>query len=199
MRHPRPTTNRTLLALSGLVLLGFGGTALLGGLDLARQWHFPDAWPWTRPHQVLVPAADRTRWSDESWWWPVVIAFLVLVWLLALWWLIAQLRSRRLHHILVDTHDGESAQLRGRALEQALATDAASLPGVDHVTTRLTGRRTRPRARLTLRLAAHADPSDALRRLAQEALPHAGQAAGTERLPAKIRLRATRHRAERVQ
>ncbi|MHA4820056.1 alkaline shock response membrane anchor protein AmaP [Streptomyces aculeolatus] len=198
MRQARLIVNRVLLGACGLVLLGFGGTALLGGLDLLRRWHFPSAWPWDRPQQVLLSEADRTRWRDQGWWWPVVIAALSVILLLTLWWLLAQVRRRRLSDVLVDTHDGETAQVNGRALEDALSAEAGSLPGVDRAATRLLGRRTHPRTWLSLRLAPHADPARTVALIADEAVPHARDAVGTDQLPTEIRLRATSHRADRV-
>ncbi|MEO3764187.1 alkaline shock response membrane anchor protein AmaP [Streptomyces sp. B8F3] len=198
MRQARLIVNRLLLGACGLVLFGFGGTALLGGLDLLHRWHFPDAWPWDRPQQVLLSNSDRTRWRDEGWWWPVVIAALAVILLLTLWWLLAQVRRRRLNQVLVDTQNGETAQVRGRALEDALSAEAGSFPGVDRATTRLVGRRTHPRTWLSLRLAPHADPARTVVRLAEEALPHARDAVGADQLPTEVRLRATSHRAGRV-
>lgn len=198
MRQARPVVNRSLLGAGGLVLLGFGGTALLGGLDLPRRWHFPHGWPWTRPTDVLLSDHNRTRWRDQGWWWPVVIAALTIILLLALWWLLAQLRRRRLREVLVDTEDGRCAHLRGRVLENALSAEVLSCPGVDRATTRLTGRRTHPSTWLSLRLAPHADPSQAIAHLAREALPHAREAVGAQQLPTEVRLRAKPHRANRV-
>ena len=61
--------------------------------------------------------------------------------LLALWWLLAQLRSHRLAEVLVDSGDGEGALLRGRALEDVLAAEAEALDGVRPGRVLLTGRR----------------------------------------------------------
>lgn len=94
----RTTTNRSLLALVGLILLGGGLLVLFAGFDLYRRLDVapPAAWPLTGPDDVLLGSADRLRWSDQGWWWwPAVIAALVLTVLLALWWLFAQLRRRR--------------------------------------------------------------------------------------------------------
>jgi hypothetical protein len=117
---------------------------------------------------------------------------------LLLWWLLAQLRTRRLGEVLVDSGDGAGALLRGRALEEALGTEAASLDGVDRAQVRLTGRRTAPQARLAVSLGPAAAPAEALHRLTAEALAHARGSAGLARFPAEIRFRATRHGPQRV-
>lgn len=192
MRQVRRTANRVLLGLAGVLLLGAGGLVLLGGLGL------PVGCPWSRADSVLLPAHRRTRWTDQGWWWPVVIAALAVLVLLMLWWLLAQLRRRRLNEILVDTGDGEGALLRGRALEGVLTAETESLGGVDRAGVLLTGRRTEPRVHAVLALAPHADPGTVVLRLSDETVAHARTSAGLDHLPAEVRLRAVKHRAERV-
>ncbi|NSC20948.1 alkaline shock response membrane anchor protein AmaP [Streptomyces albus subsp. chlorinus] len=194
------TVNRVLTALIGLVLLALGLAVLFAGADLPHRWKvsMPADWPWTRPGDVVLSRADRTRWSDEGWWWPAIIAALAVLLLLTLWWLLAQLRSHRLTEALIDSKDGEGARLRGRALEDVIAAEAEAQPGVDSARVVLTGRRQHPRARVGLVLAAHAQPGQTLRLLRREALAHAETSAGLDALPAEVRLRAARHRAERV-
>ncbi|UQA96183.1 alkaline shock response membrane anchor protein AmaP [Streptomyces halobius] len=200
MRQVLRTVNRVLLGLTGVVLVGTGGTVLFGGLDLAARWHLglPEDWPWTRPDDVLLSEENRTRWTDTGWWWPTVIAALAVLVLLLLWWLLAQLRRHRLNEILVDSGDGEGALMRGRALEAVLAAETEALEGVDRAGVQLTGRRTQPRVRAVLTLVPHADPGTVLLRLADESVAHARASAGLDRLPADVRLRAVGHRAERV-
>ncbi|WP_405781856.1 alkaline shock response membrane anchor protein AmaP [Streptomyces sp. NBC_00859] len=188
------TVNRVLLALAGLVLLALGGAVLAAGLNLS----VPSWWPWNGPHDVLLSTARRTKWRGEGWWWPVVIAALAVILLLALWWLLSQLRRSRLSEVLVDSGDGHGARLRGRALENVMAAEAESLHGVDRAAARLTGRRTAPGARVGLVLAAHAQPLSALSELTAGALAHARESAGFAKLPAEVRLRAAKHRAQRV-
>ncbi|WP_369356236.1 alkaline shock response membrane anchor protein AmaP [Streptomyces sp. cg2] len=200
MRTAHASVNRALLGLVGVLLLGAGGLVLLGGLDLPARLHLdlPSGWPWARPDDVLLPAADRTRFTGRGWWWPAVIAGLAVLVLLLLWWLLAQLRRRRLGTVLVDTGDGAGATVRGRALEDVLAAGAAAVDGVDRAAAVLTGRRTAPQVRALLVLAPHADPGTVVLRLSETALTDARTSAGLECLPAEVRLRAVRHRPERV-
>ncbi|MEU6116210.1 alkaline shock response membrane anchor protein AmaP [Streptomyces sp. NPDC047117] len=200
MRQVRRTVNRVLLGLTGLVLLGTGGTVLFAGLALPEKWHagLPDGWPWDAPRDVLLRTADRTRWTGEGWWWPAVLAALAVLVLLALWWLLVQFRNRRLREVLVDTGDGEGALLRGRALEDVLAAEAESADGVHRAVVRLTGRRREPHVRVRLLLEPHADPAGAVHLLGTRAVAGAREATGLAELPAEVRLRAVRHRAERV-
>ena len=188
------TVNRLVVGLVGLILVVVGGSVLAVGLGA----HPPSWWIHDGRHDVLLSRADRYRWRDEGWWWPVVIAVLAVCVLLALWWLVAQLRRHRLSEVLVDTGDGEGALLRGRALEGVLVSEAESLDGVERAGAVLTGRRSTPRVRAGLVLQPHAEPGAALQQFSEEALGHARDSAGLAALPAEVRLRAVKHRAERV-
>ncbi|MFE4794938.1 alkaline shock response membrane anchor protein AmaP [Streptomyces sp. NPDC056708] len=188
------TVNRVLLGLAGLVLICGGGAVLAAGLGLS----VPSWWPWYGKGDVLLSVADRDRWRGEGWWWPTVIAVLAVAVVLALWWLLAQPRRARLAEVLVESGDGEGALLRGRALEGVLADEAGALDGVARAQVVLTGRRSSPHARIRLLMEPHAAPDEALGRLTDEALAHARDSAGLAQLPAEVRLRAVKHRAERV-
>ncbi|MEU5598990.1 alkaline shock response membrane anchor protein AmaP [Streptomyces sp. NPDC020298] len=188
------TVNRTLLGLIGLLLAALGGAVLAVGLGVRP----PHWWIHVGRHDVLLSDAERTHWRDAGWWWPAVIAALALLVLLALWWLTAVLRRRRLAEVRVDTGDGAGALLRGRALEGVLAADAGRQEGVAHTRLLLTGRRTAPRARVWLQLEPDVDPGTVLHYLTAQALTHARESAGLAKLPAEVRLRAVKHKAERV-
>ncbi|WP_016907252.1 alkaline shock response membrane anchor protein AmaP [Streptomyces xiaopingdaonensis] len=202
--------NRVVVGVIGLVLLVLGLGALVGGFDLPYRWGFsmPSWWPWRVGGDAVLSEQDRTRWTGEGWWWPVVFAVLALLVVLSLWWLLAQLRQHRLKEVLVETPGAEgetgpaaersAALLRGRALERVLAADAEELPGVDRARAVLLGKRRRPRVRVGLTLAAHAEPGPEMVRLRTGALTRARTSAGLEELPAEVRLRSSKHRAERV-
>lgn len=188
------TVNRVLLGVTGLILLAVGGTTLAIGLGA----HSPSWWVHRGRHDVLLTAAERTRWRGDSWWWPGVLGTLAVLVLLALWWLTANLRRRRLGEVLVDTGDGESAVLRGSALEHVLATESARLEGVAHARVHLTGRRHAPETRVQLQVEPHTDPGQALHHFTTETLTHARDSVALKALPAEVRVRAVKHRAERV-
>ncbi|WYB38774.1 alkaline shock response membrane anchor protein AmaP [Streptomyces sp. GD-15H] len=194
MRLVIRVVNRVLLGIVGLLLVALGGSVLAIGLGAPA----PSWWLHHGRHDVLLDDAERTRWRDAGWWWPVVIAALAVLVLLLLWWLVAVVRRRRPAEVFVDTGDGEGAVLRGRALEAVLAEEADRLDGVDQAHVRLTGRRGAPRTRVRLRLEPHVDPGTALNTLTTGALAHAREAAGLTTLPAEVRLRAVKHRPERV-
>ena len=186
--------NRVLIGLVGLVLLALGGSVLAVGLGAPA----PSWWIHQDRHDVLLTDAERTKWQDHAWWWPTVIAALAVLVLLILWWLTNVLRRRRLTEVLVDTGDGEGALLRGRALESVLANEANELNGVAQAHARLTGTRTAPETKVQLLLEPHVDPAIALSYLTAHALTHARNSAGLEKLPTEVRVKAVRHRQERV-
>jgi hypothetical protein len=194
------TVNRVLLGLAGLTLFCFGLAAVVAALDLPDRWGItpPSWWSWRAPDDVLLTRADRRQWRDEGWWWPVLIGGLAVLVLLALWWLLAQLRRQRLAEVLVESGDGVGALLRGRALEDVVAAEVEALPGVERARVTLVGRRNQPRVRVGLLLAPQARPGTAVRRLRAEAVEHARVSAGLATLPAEVRLRATKRPAERV-
>ncbi|WP_055522967.1 alkaline shock response membrane anchor protein AmaP [Streptomyces graminilatus] len=186
--------NRVLLGLVGLVLIGVGGSVL--GVGLGGWW--PAWWIHGDRHDVLLSDAERTHFRDAGWWWPTVLAVLAAVVLLALWWLAATLRRRRLTEVLIDTGDGQGALLRGRAMENAVAGEAARLDGVERAQVTLTGHRMSPEARVQLVLRPHAAPGETVTRLTAEALTNARDSAGLTSLPTEVELKAVKHRAERV-
>ncbi|MFE5804539.1 alkaline shock response membrane anchor protein AmaP [Streptomyces sp. NPDC056491] len=180
------TVNRILLAVTGAVLLAAGGVVLTG------------RWPLHGRHVPLLSEETRDRyWHAGGWWWAVLAGLAVCV-LLALWWLLSQLRRSRLSAVVVDTGDGAFALLRGRALEEAVAAEAGALEGVAGCRVALHGRRDSPALRVALELEPHAVPADALAAVAGPVLTHARTSAGLPELPAEARLKVTSHRAQRV-
>lgn len=137
----RSTVNRVLLGVAAVLLLAAGALVLAGGLDLYARLglDMPGWWPLTSPDQPVVSAGSRTRWADESWWWPAVIAGLALVVAGTAWWLLAQLRRSGPATIALPTPgaSGLRLRLRTRALEEALETGTVVLPEVERVSVRL--------------------------------------------------------------
>ncbi|WP_431683309.1 alkaline shock response membrane anchor protein AmaP [Kitasatospora sp. KL5] len=192
--------NRTLLAVAGLVMLGGGLLVLVGALDLYRRWSLdpPADWPLTGPHDTLLPVQDRTRWTDEAWWWPTVIAALTILTALALWWLLAQLRHRHPGRLPVGNPPCDGVELHDAALNDALAADAARLPGVHKAQAHLTGHAHHPHATLDLTLDPDARPRDILPAL-ESTLHRARRSTGWEQLPTRATLRVASHRPHRAE
>ncbi|MGW7254705.1 alkaline shock response membrane anchor protein AmaP [Streptomyces sp. NPDC054834] len=200
---PRSALNRSLLALAGLVLLGGGLLVLFAGLDLYRRHDLvpPVGWPLTTPADVLLGSADRARWSSQGWWWwPAVIAALALAALLALWWLLAQLTRRRPGSLPVGgTPPPEGVELRDRALGDAIAAEAAALPGVAHAAVHITGRPAHPRTRIGLTLTPEGAPGATVGALCEGPLSTARRSTGLPDPPTEVRLQVARHRQHRVE
>ncbi|WP_405580017.1 alkaline shock response membrane anchor protein AmaP [Streptomyces sp. NBC_01190] len=196
----RATANRILLGLVGLLLLALGLAVLIGSSDLQTHWDFrlPPAWPFSGPKDVLLTNHDRTLYTSDDWWWPVGIAFLSVMLLASLIWLLAQLRTGRLRQLRIDTEDEQGALIRGQALERVLTDEAEAYDGVEWAGATILERDGAPRARLVLGLAPHATPRDVVAGLDDEVLANARTSAALRELPAEVRLRAVRHRARRV-
>ncbi|MEJ8644873.1 alkaline shock response membrane anchor protein AmaP [Streptomyces sp. MS1.HAVA.3] len=126
--------NRTLLALVGAILLAAGVVLLTA------------SWPLHGRHAPLLAEEARRRyWHAEDWWWWAVLSGLGLCVVLALWWLLSQVRRPRLPAVVVDTGDGAYALLRGRALEEVVAAEVGAVEGVAGCRAALRRRRGRPR------------------------------------------------------
>ncbi|MFB7172116.1 alkaline shock response membrane anchor protein AmaP [Streptomyces sp. NPDC056254] len=197
--HRKSVTNRVLLAFTGLVLLGTGLPALAGGFDLYRNLSLtpPTGWPLTIPREVLLDDADRTRWTDEVWWWPTVIAVLAVVTVLALWWLLAQLRRTHPGDLSVGAPALDGVELREGALSDAMAADTGHLPGVRRVRARMDGSSRHPEAHLDITLNPDAEPGPVLRALHDGPLQRARQTVGRA-LPVRTRLRMPSHKPHRA-
>lgn len=199
---PRPALNRSLLALAGLILLCGGLLILFAGLDIYRRHDLvpPVGWPLTTPNDVLLGAADRARWSSQGWWWPAVIAVLALVALLALWWLLAQLRRGRPGTLPVGgTPPQEGVELRDRALSDAITAEAGALPGVEEAAVRITGGPAQPRARVMFALTPQGEPGVVLDALFAGPLRTASRSTGSPPLPTEVRLQVAHHKPHRAQ
>ncbi|MFJ7266135.1 alkaline shock response membrane anchor protein AmaP [Streptomyces sp. NPDC099050] len=182
------TVNRVLLALLGLVLLAAGASVLTASGPFEGRHE-----PLLAPHGPGWPAP----WWVAPWW--VVLAALGVCVVLALWWLLSQLRRARLAAVLVDSGDGAFAVLRGRALEEAVEADVQeAVEGVARCRVTLRGRRGAPALRVALELEPHAVPADVLAALAGPVLGRARASAALAALPAEARLHVTPRRARRV-
>jgi hypothetical protein len=194
----RSALNRTLLAVAGAVLLGGGVLLLIGGLDLDRRLHLhlPAGWPLTDPHQSVLSATARTRWTGTSWWWPVVLGGLTVCVLLALWWLLAQLGRGAAGDLPVPDLTG--TRVRGEALARAVATEAGQLPGVIRARVRMLGNARRPRARMVLTLGPGTAPGPVLAALGAGPLARARASSGLADLPVDARIQVEGGRVSRV-
>jgi hypothetical protein len=200
MMRDHATTNRILMALLGIVLLGGGLLVLAGGADIYRRWNLspPDSWPLTTPQNALIPRADQTRWTDQGWWWPTVIAALALLLLLALTWLLAQSRRRRAHPLSVGESPQQAVTVSDNVLGDALTDDLDTLTGVRRAQARLGGSRTHPEAQIDLTLEPGSTPEHALKEI-YAVTERARRSAGWDELPTHVVLNVARHGPHRAE
>ncbi|MEU8825253.1 alkaline shock response membrane anchor protein AmaP [Streptomyces sp. NPDC048636] len=193
-------TNRVLLGLLGLLLLGGGLLVLASGADLYRRWNLtpPAGWPLTAPSDVLLARGDQNRWFDQGWWWWVAAAAaLALLLLLALTWLLSQPR-RRPRRLPVANTSRESVVVDDHALGEALTTELDVSPDVRRSRTRFFGPSSRPRVRIDLTLEPGGTPEHALKDV-RDAADRARDSAGWDRLPKEVRLGVARHGPHRAE
>lgn len=196
-------TNRTLLALVGLTLLGGGLLVLAGGADIYRRWSLspPGGWPLQRPKDVLVPRADQTRWADQGWWWPTAIAALAVLLVLALAWLVAQSRRRRARRLPVaqhTEHTEHTVTIGDDVLSDALTDDLDAVRGVRHARAHLRGAAAHPHAQIDLTLTPQAVPTRILEEVPRAA-DRARRSVRWDELPTHVHLSVARHGAHRVE
>ncbi|MER6395783.1 alkaline shock response membrane anchor protein AmaP, partial [Kitasatospora sp. NPDC001603] len=189
----RSTVNRVLLGAAAVLLLAVGLLVLAGGLDLYARLGVdpPSRWPLTSPDQPVVSSSSRTRWSDETWWWPAVTAGLVLVVLGTGWWLFAQLRRSGPATVVLPTPGvgGLRLRLRTRALEEALETGTVALPEVERVSVRLLRGSGRQRLRAAVRLTPGGGPAELVEHFETGPRGDARASLGLAELPAELRVR----------
>ena len=179
--------NRIGLGLLGLVLLITGGAILVRSTGLFGG--------------ILGPAGESV-YSDTTagwvhdqrpWLWLTIAAVGVLVALLALRWMLVQLRSDRLGRLMVDT-DHTDVPASGRAdvpagaVTTAVGEEVDAYRGVQKVRVALTGRPDQPELRLTVTADPDADLSRLRRRITGEALAHARSSLDTDRLTTHLHL-----------
>jgi hypothetical protein len=183
-------TNRTVLALIGLVLMAAG----VGGLLLSFTLIANGTGRWPVVPDPVVEFATGTYWLP----WPAPPPAVVVA-LLGLWWLLAQFRVDWPGQLDLtgDRPDGTTTLAAG-ALTDAVEDDAASIRGVMGASASLRSQPTR-RLDLIVNLAAFADLGEVRRRLEQQTVARTRQVIDQPYLPIRIELRPTRRERRLVQ
>jgi hypothetical protein len=180
-RAPRvERTNRAIIGLIGLLLLLAGVAALLAAFGVFGSTLKDEA--------VLSSRVDHFI-AQHSWFWPALAALTAIIALLALWWLIAQLRTNRLRNIDLrpSGRDGQT-YLHGSAITDAIEEEVESYRGVSRAHARLSGTRTAPRLTLAVTLDGRVSAGEIRHRVEGQAIDHARGALGTDRLPTRVDL-----------
>src|SRR4051812_48765032 len=143
------TLNRIVLAIVGLVLVAAGGLGIAAGAGAFDAAHAP-----------LLPRGVRDFASTTTWFWWVVAAGALIIALLALRWLLDQLRTDRAARLDLTTDDRDGLTvLHSGALTDAVADEAKSLRGVTGASAQLRERRGK-RLLLAVHLGEYADIAD---------------------------------------
>jgi len=187
--------NRIGLAVVGVLLLAAGGYVLARSLGAFG----------TEQADALVYAERSASWihAQQPWIWITLAAIGVIVALLALRWLLVQLRTDRLGRIAMDTDlaldpddDGDlgagRTTLPTSALTTAIGQEIDGYPGVRAVTVHVAGRPDRPELRLEVTIDSDADPARIRTRIVDEAIAHAKAALDAEFLPTLLLLAVNR-------
>ncbi|MFE3826185.1 hypothetical protein [Streptomyces sp. NPDC059092] len=182
MPRPRNVTNRTLLTVLGAALVCAGGWALTG--NTAVRERLPRGLPAADPAAVRAGRGLLGAAREQGWWTPTVIAALSLALPALVWWLLAQVWTRR-PGVLPLSRPGIG--LRAGALARAMAEQTERLPGVDRARVRLSGRPRRLLATIDVRLSAGADPSGVVERIATGVMADARACATPVRVDARVR------------
>ncbi len=179
--------NRSLLAVTGLLLLAGAATLLSIGCGLL---------PTLNPHTSLLP----TRLVLPGWaaWVAAVLA--VLVGLACLRWMAAQTLRRPKTGTWTLTSDPTHGTTRMTADTAAapLTAEIETYPGVHTSSAHLTGPRTQPVLHLVIATEERADIAALRDRIDTEALPRLRQALDLEHLNADLLLRLNHTRRSRI-
>lgn len=183
MGAPADRLNRVLVALLGLLLLAGGVLALVrsfGGLGARLA-----------DDRLLTEA--QTRFAERNaWFWLAVAAGAVVVALLALRWLLAQLRSDR-----IDTMDLEPDPRKGAttlhpsAVTTAVCQEVESYRGVRNARARLLHDERHPDLVLSVELDDRADIAATRTRIETHALAQVRAVLGVSELPTRLTLSPT--------
>ncbi|MFE4061476.1 alkaline shock response membrane anchor protein AmaP, partial [Streptomyces sp. NPDC059096] len=135
MPRPRNVANRALLAVAGAALFCAGAWALTG--NSAVRERLPRGLPAMEPGPLLPGHGVLDGARTQGWWTPSVIAALSLVLLALVWWLLAQVWTRR-PGVLPLPRPGVG--LRAGALARAMAEQTERLPDVERGRVPISGR-----------------------------------------------------------
>ncbi|CAN5541446.1 hypothetical protein BH18ACT8_BH18ACT8_10040 [soil metagenome] len=172
--------NRIVLAVLGLLLLA------AGGLGLALSVGTFGAWRATYP---VLPEEVRTFPDERPWFWWAVAGALLLIAVLALLWLLTQLKTDRTTRLdrTTDARDGYTT-LHAGALTKAVEDDAIGIPGVTNASAHVHDHRWQELS-LRVDLADSADIGAVRARLENAVVAHLREGVSDSSFPVSIELR----------
>ncbi|AIG75254.1 Conserved putative membrane protein [Amycolatopsis japonica] len=177
--------NRTLLVLTGLVLIAGGGFAV--GTHFGRI-------PVLDPGTTLVPGTAM----PPAWVWYAVAGGAVLLGLLALRWLIAQpVRKPKSHTWRFEQDTGRTALAASTAVDPFTA-EVATYSGVHAAHATLGGTQDAPVLAVVLSAEQDGDLAAIRERITEEGLPRLRQALDLDELPMTIEFRFSAKAGPRI-
>jgi len=180
--------DRWLVVGIGLVLLAAGALVTLlsfGVFGSARAG---------RP--ILDPLIVNALGAQPDLWRAVAVTVGIVVALLGLIWTARSVRPERRPDLVLDGGPDTSIVVTALAAADAVAAQAAELPGVRRARARLVGAEGAPALRVTLWLTDDADVRAVLRRLRDEVIATARDALELTALPVAVRLELDRPQAQ---
>ncbi|MFG3125715.1 hypothetical protein ACGFYO_27330 [Streptomyces sp. NPDC048201] len=192
MQTSRTVLNRCVLAVTGLALLAAG--AWLASADPALGTRLPAWWPRPSGDVTFLSPARLLDLRTQGWWTPAVMAASAALTALGALWCARQFHGGGRALI---TLPAPGATVRARALEEAVARDAAALDGVARCRARVLAGRGRITVRLHLWLQPDTTP-DAVLPGVTRLLGRAESAAAPRPVHGRIRLSARSHQVPHV-
>jgi hypothetical protein len=172
--------DRSLLVIIGLVVLAVGVLVALIGYNVLGP--APAGRPLLDP--VVVDALRAQPLIARI----VAIAVGLLLLVLGLTWTARSLRPERKPDLVLDRGPQTAITVSASAAADALAGQAAALPGVGRARARMVGTEDAPALRMSLWLSDDADVRDVLDRLDRQVLSSARSSLGLGALPVAVRL-----------
>ncbi|HEY2176222.1 MAG TPA: alkaline shock response membrane anchor protein AmaP [Mycobacteriales bacterium] len=190
MRNRTNRLNRVVLTVIGVILLlaGVGAVLLSTGIFGADRAH----------RAVVDHATTQTVYRSAGWLWPTVGAVGFVLGILALYWLIVQLRVERIRSIAMERAQSGDLVLTGSALTDAVREETTAVPGVGRARARLTRDVTDPELVLTVWLRQAADLGEVSRQLDDDVIAHARRALARDQLTTWLRIEVDADDRQRV-
>lgn len=150
----------------------------------------------------LYPAPAAGWLAGHRWAYWIAAAVLLVLALLAVRWLLVQLRTDRVGRLSVDSDRSDELNagrtvLQGSALLDALDADIDAIPGVQKVSTNLSGTRDAPELWLTVTLHENSDSGAVRAVLVEKVLPNLRSFLDQPRMPAYLTLKVSTRSAAR--
>jgi hypothetical protein len=186
--HKRAQAARARSAVGDRTLVGLIGLVLLAGGTLAALLSFGVFGAGRAARPVLDPIVVDVLRAQPTPSRAIALGAGVLLLVLGLIWAARSLRPERRPDLVLDAGTDTSVLVTASAVAEAVAAQAAALPGVGRVRARLVGPDAAPALRIVVWLTDDANVRSVLQRLDTEVLDTACTSLGVPALPTAVRL-----------